>query len=67
MLTWAVTQFSLTGDNLALMVNNLGGTSVLELNIVAHEAVQWLGQFEYSFCDISSKIVVHSKSVLEPK
>ncbi|ELT91143.1 hypothetical protein CAPTEDRAFT_218793, partial [Capitella teleta] len=30
------------GDHVALMVNNLGGTSVLEMNIVADEAVQWL-------------------------
>ncbi|KAK7103123.1 triokinase/FMN cyclase-like [Littorina saxatilis] len=30
------------GESVALMVNNLGGTSVLELNIVAHEAVTYL-------------------------
>ncbi|XP_059172562.1 triokinase/FMN cyclase-like [Physella acuta] len=30
------------GDRVALMVNNLGGTSVLELNIVAKEAISYL-------------------------
>ncbi|KAL8585787.1 hypothetical protein ACOMHN_037350 [Nucella lapillus] len=30
------------GESVALMVNNLGGTSVLELNLVAHEAIQYL-------------------------
>ncbi|KAK7492352.1 hypothetical protein BaRGS_00016449 [Batillaria attramentaria] len=32
------------GDSVAVMVNNLGGTSVLELNIVAHEAISYLEQ-----------------------
>ncbi|XP_035824805.1 triokinase/FMN cyclase isoform X2 [Aplysia californica] len=31
-----------SGDRVALMVNNLGGTSVLELNIVAKEAIEYL-------------------------
>ncbi len=26
------------------MVNNLGGTSVMELHIVARDAIQWLGK-----------------------
>ncbi|ESO95911.1 hypothetical protein LOTGIDRAFT_175047 [Lottia gigantea] len=30
------------GDSIALVVNNLGGTSVLEINIVANEAIQYL-------------------------
>uniref|UniRef100_A0A2C9M2E0 Triokinase/FMN cyclase n=1 Tax=Biomphalaria glabrata TaxID=6526 RepID=A0A2C9M2E0_BIOGL len=30
------------GDRVALMVNNLGGTSVLEMNIVAKEAISYL-------------------------
>ena len=34
-----------SGDRVALMVNNLGGTSVLELNIVAREAIQQLGNY----------------------
>lgn len=34
----------MSGDHVALMINNLGGTSVLEMNIVAHEAIQWLGK-----------------------
>lgn len=28
------------------MVNNLGGTSVLELNILANEAVKYLGELD---------------------
>ena len=41
------TRFNLAnGDRVALMVNNLGGTSVLELNIVAREAIQQLGEYE---------------------
>jgi len=31
-----------SGDAVALMVNNLGGTSVLEMHIIAKEAVVWL-------------------------
>ncbi|XP_064621680.1 triokinase/FMN cyclase-like isoform X2 [Lineus longissimus] len=31
-----------SGDHVALMVNNLGGTSVLELNIMAKEAIDYL-------------------------
>ena len=41
------TRFNLaSGDQVALMVNNLGGTSVLELNIVAREAIQQLGEYK---------------------
>ncbi|BFZ07456.1 hypothetical protein BsWGS_10495 [Bradybaena similaris] len=31
-----------SGDRVALMINNLGGTSVLELNIIAKEAISYL-------------------------
>ncbi|GFR80030.1 bifunctional ATP-dependent dihydroxyacetone kinase/FAD-AMP lyase (Cyclizing) [Elysia marginata] len=31
-----------SGDRVALMINNLGGTSVLELNLVAKEAISYL-------------------------
>ncbi|GFN97061.1 bifunctional ATP-dependent dihydroxyacetone kinase/fad-amp lyase (cyclizing) [Plakobranchus ocellatus] len=31
-----------TGDRVALLINNLGGTSVLELNLVAKEAISYL-------------------------
>ena len=34
----------LADDHISLLVNNLGGTSVLELNIVAKDAIQWLGE-----------------------
>lgn len=42
-----------SGDRVALMVNNLGGTSVLELNIVAREAIQQLGNYAnyYQICN----------------
>jgi dihydroxyacetone kinase len=33
----------ITGDSVACMINNLGGTSVLELNIIAKEAIELLG------------------------
>lgn len=33
----------MAGDSVAVMINNLGGTSVLELNIVAKEAIAYLG------------------------
>lgn len=36
--------FFFSGDHVALMVNNLGGSSVLEMNIVAKEAISWLGE-----------------------
>ncbi len=46
-----------TVTSVALMVNNLGGTSVLELNIVAKEAIQWLGKMhEYIICHLDSNI-----------
>ena len=34
----------LTGDHVAVMINNLGGTSVLEMNIVAKEVIDWCGK-----------------------
>jgi len=34
-----------SGDSVALVVNNLGGTSVLELNIVAGSAIKYLSKF----------------------
>ena len=34
------------GDSVALLVNNLGGTSILELHIVAKEAIHWIGESE---------------------
>ena len=41
------------GDSVALMVNNLGGTSVLELNILANEAVNYLGKLKgVLFCSM---------------
>ncbi|KAH9509125.1 hypothetical protein Btru_049123 [Bulinus truncatus] len=36
------------GDRVALMVNNLGGTSVLEMNIVAKEAISYLENLSVS-------------------
>jgi len=33
----------ITGDHVALLVNNLGSTSELEMNIVALEAIRLLG------------------------
>ncbi|CAC5363909.1 DAK [Mytilus coruscus] len=36
-----------TGDKVACMINNLGGTSVLELNIIAREAILLLGRYHY--------------------
>ena len=45
------------GDSVALMVNNLGGTSVLELNIVANEAVNYLGKLKgVLFCSMCKNI-----------
>ena len=38
--------FLCSGDNVALMVNNLGGTSYLELNIIARAAVDYLGELD---------------------
>lgn len=35
--------FFLKGDKVACMINNLGGTSVLEMSIIAREAIQQLG------------------------
>lgn len=35
-----------SGDSVALVVNNLGGTSVLELNIVARAAINYLSKDE---------------------
>ena len=35
---------TLTGDSVALVVNNLGGTSVLELNIVIRAAINYLSK-----------------------
>lgn len=32
------------GDRVALLVNNMGGTSNLEMNIIAWEAINWLGK-----------------------
>ena len=29
---------------MAVMINNLGGTSVLEMNIVAKEVIDWCGK-----------------------
>lgn len=33
----------MAGDSVAVMINNLGGTSILELNIVAKEVIAYLG------------------------
>lgn len=35
---------ALAGDSVAVVVNNLGGTSVLELNIVARAAINYLSK-----------------------
>ena len=35
-----------SGAPVALIVNNLGGTSVIEMNIVALEAINQLGDYE---------------------
>lgn len=34
----------LLGDQVACMINNMGGMSMLELNIVAKEAIHYLGE-----------------------
>lgn len=39
----------LTGDRVACMINNLGGMSVLEINVAANETIKYLGQYTYSF------------------
>ncbi len=36
--------YCITGESVALVVNNLGGTSVLELNIVARAAITYLSK-----------------------
>ena len=42
----SVTRLNLTkGDHAAVMVNNLGGTSVLELNVVVKEVLDWLSKY----------------------
>ena len=40
---------SLIGSHVALMINNLGGTSVLELNIIAGSVIKQLGKSEKCF------------------
>ena len=50
------------GDLVALLVNNLGGTSVLELNIVAKEAISWLGKLNKQ--TISQATVANEKNDL---
>ena len=40
------------GDKIGLMVNNLGGTSQLELYIVAREAVQYLSEYYIYMCNV---------------
>ena len=35
--------FSVAGDRIALLVNNMGATSDLELNIVVRESIMYLG------------------------
>lgn len=40
------------GDRVACMINNLGGTSVLEMSIIAKEAIQQLGKEQ---CDVKSE------------
>ena len=35
-----------TGDKVACMINNLGGMSVLEMNIIAKETLEYLGKSE---------------------
>ena len=37
------TLISLTGERVAVIINNLGGTSYLELNVVAKEMLQLCG------------------------
>ena len=37
------------GDSVSLLINNLGGTSVLELHVVAKDAIQWLGEFDLQY------------------
>ena len=34
-----------SGDRVACFLNNLGGTTLLEMNIIAKEAIQYLGEF----------------------
>jgi len=41
----------MVGDRVALLVNNLGSTSDLEMNIVASETIKLLGNVVY-FCSI---------------
>ena len=36
-----------SGDNVVLVVNNLGGTSVLELNVVTRAAINYLGMYTF--------------------
>lgn len=40
------------GDRVVCMINNLGGTSVLEMSIIAKEAIQQLGKEQ---CDEKSE------------
>ena len=43
----SVTRLPLSkGDHVAVMVNNLGGTSVLEMNVVVKEVIDWCSEFE---------------------
>jgi dihydroxyacetone kinase len=36
------------GDQVAVVVNNLGGTSRLEMSIIARAVIQYLGELCYS-------------------
>lgn len=47
------------GEDVVLMVNNLGGTSKLEELIVCREAVLQLGQYEFDRRRFTSKIIKH--------
>lgn len=42
----------ITGDSVACMINNLGGTSVLELNIIAKEAIELLGMQDITMLNL---------------
>ena len=33
-----------TGEKVACMINNLGGMSVLEMNVIANETIKYLGK-----------------------
>ena len=36
------------------MINNLGGMSVLEMNIIAKETLEYLGEFQIIFTTVSA-------------